>query len=146
MWSERNLNLRQRRWIELLKDYDCTILYHPGKANVVIDALSRKGMGSLAHITEARRPLARKIHQLEGKGVTFGIQEPNLLVAYVQLKSTVVEMIKRSQGKDPSLQKIITEVKNGVESQFSIGQDVVLWFGNRLCVPDVRELRKKFLE
>ena len=47
--QQRDLNLRQRRWVELLKDYDCQILYHPGKANVVADALSRKSMGSLAH-------------------------------------------------------------------------------------------------
>ncbi|GKF58110.1 hypothetical protein Tco_0171647, partial [Tanacetum coccineum] len=34
--------MRQRRWLELLSDYDCEILYHPGKANVVVDALSKK--------------------------------------------------------------------------------------------------------
>ncbi|GJV89227.1 hypothetical protein Tco_1533165, partial [Tanacetum coccineum] len=34
--------MRQRRWLELLSDYDCDICYHPGKANVVADALSRK--------------------------------------------------------------------------------------------------------
>ncbi|XP_021991419.2 uncharacterized protein LOC110888187 [Helianthus annuus] len=39
---EKDLNMRQRRWLELIKDYDCDILYHPGKANVVADALSRK--------------------------------------------------------------------------------------------------------
>src|SRR5262249_28248093 len=49
--QQKDLNLRQRRWIELLKDYDCQILYHPRKANVVADALSRKSMRSLAHIT-----------------------------------------------------------------------------------------------
>ena len=52
--------------MELLKDYDITILYHPGKANVVADALSRKAgsMGSLAHLQVSRRPLAREVQTL----------------------------------------------------------------------------------
>ncbi|KAM2191797.1 hypothetical protein EV2_028319 [Malus domestica] len=41
-FTQMDLNLQQRRWIELLSDYDCTIEYHPGCANVVADALSRK--------------------------------------------------------------------------------------------------------
>ena len=50
VFTQKDLNLRQRRWMELLKDYDVTIQYHLGKANVVADALSRKAvsMGSLA--------------------------------------------------------------------------------------------------
>nr|GFA12792.1 putative reverse transcriptase domain-containing protein [Tanacetum cinerariifolium] len=40
--NQKELNMRQRRWLELLVDYDCEICYHPGKANVVADALSRK--------------------------------------------------------------------------------------------------------
>ncbi|GJX80734.1 BTB/POZ domain-containing protein-like protein isoform X1 [Tanacetum coccineum] len=40
--DQKELNMRQRRWLELISDYDCKILYHPGKANVVADALSRK--------------------------------------------------------------------------------------------------------
>ncbi|GKD57537.1 putative reverse transcriptase domain-containing protein, partial [Tanacetum coccineum] len=40
--NQKELNMRQRRWLELLSDYDCEIRYHPGKANVVVDALSRK--------------------------------------------------------------------------------------------------------
>ena len=41
LFCQKELNMRQRRWLELLKDYDCEILYHPGRANVVTDALSR---------------------------------------------------------------------------------------------------------
>ncbi|GKC54569.1 putative reverse transcriptase domain-containing protein, partial [Tanacetum coccineum] len=42
IFSQKELNMRQRRWIELFSDYDCKIRYHPGKANVVANALSRK--------------------------------------------------------------------------------------------------------
>ena len=45
--SQRELNLRQRRWMERIKDYDYVIDYHSGKANVVVDALSRKTMQTL---------------------------------------------------------------------------------------------------
>ena len=46
LFSQKELNMRQKRWIELLKDYDCIIPYHPGKANVVADALNKKSVGS----------------------------------------------------------------------------------------------------
>ncbi|KAL0434501.1 UNVERIFIED_CONTAM: Transposon Tf2-12 polyprotein [Sesamum latifolium] len=54
--GKKELNLRQRRWIELLKDYDCTIDFHPGKANVVADALSRKSSNGL------REEILREAH------------------------------------------------------------------------------------
>jgi len=42
LFDQKELNMRQRRWLELLKDYDFSLNYHPGKANVVADALSKK--------------------------------------------------------------------------------------------------------
>jgi hypothetical protein len=42
IFTQSDLNLRQRRWLELIKDYDVGINYHPGKANIVVDALSQK--------------------------------------------------------------------------------------------------------
>ncbi|KAD4178969.1 hypothetical protein E3N88_27560 [Mikania micrantha] len=48
IFTQKELNMRQRRWLELLKDYDANIQYHPGKANVVADALRRKSSGGLA--------------------------------------------------------------------------------------------------
>ena len=53
----RELNLRQRRWLELLKDYDMSVLYHPSKANVVADTLSRLSMGSVAHVDDGKKTL-----------------------------------------------------------------------------------------
>ena len=64
IFQQRDLNLRQRRWLELLKDYDCSILYHPSKANMVVDALSRKSASSLAYISTERKLIIKELHEL----------------------------------------------------------------------------------
>ena len=57
------------RWLELLKDYDMSILYHLGKANVVVDALTRLSMGSTSHVKEEKRELAKDVHGLAHLGL-----------------------------------------------------------------------------
>ncbi|XP_070005813.1 uncharacterized protein [Nicotiana sylvestris] len=100
MAAVRDLNLRQCRWMELLIDYDCSILYHPRKVNVVTDALSRKSMGSLAHITPAKRLLAKDIQRLEDTGIRFSVGNSEALLTCAQAKSSLVERIKATQYED----------------------------------------------
>ena len=64
MFTKRDINLRQRRWLGLLKDYDMNLLYHRGKANVVTDALTRFSMGSTAHLEEEKKELEKDVHRL----------------------------------------------------------------------------------
>ena len=69
VFTQKELNVQQRMWLELLKDYDMIVLYHSGKANVVVDALSQMTMGSVSHLNEAKKDLAREVHRLARLGV-----------------------------------------------------------------------------
>ena len=55
--------MRQRRWMEYLKDYDFTFHYHPGKANVVVDALSQKSRGVLANVASPEWQMLETVGQ-----------------------------------------------------------------------------------
>lgn len=57
LFSQKNLNMRQRRWVETISDYQCEIKYHPGKASVVAKALSRKAQAELPSILAKLRSL-----------------------------------------------------------------------------------------
>ena len=72
IFTQKELNLRQRRWLELIKDYDCTIEYHPGKAKVVADALSRQPEGSLSHMRSGYLPL---LVDLRALGVILEVED-----------------------------------------------------------------------
>ncbi|WVZ84420.1 LOW QUALITY PROTEIN: hypothetical protein U9M48_031457 [Paspalum notatum var. saurae] len=65
IFTQNELNMRQRRWLELIKDYDLEIHYHPGKANVVADALSRKSYANMALAFEAEPTLEEEINKYQ---------------------------------------------------------------------------------
>nr|XP_009791491.1 PREDICTED: uncharacterized protein LOC104238728 [Nicotiana sylvestris] len=106
IFKQRDLNLRQRRWLELLKDYDLTILYHPGKANVVADALNRKSMGSLARFTTEERPMVMDIQALANQGVRIDHILPGRLLAGLVAHSSLVGQVKARQFEDPCLVRL----------------------------------------
>ena len=64
IFTQSELNLRQRRWLELIKDYDLEIHYHPGKANIVVDALSRKANCNCTSATPLHATLCQEMEKL----------------------------------------------------------------------------------
>ena len=64
IFTQRNLNVRQDRWLELVKDYDCDIHYHPGKANKVANALSWKNTRTLMSLRALPLELAKEIRNM----------------------------------------------------------------------------------
>ena len=101
--------------MELLKDYDITILYHPGKANVVADALSRKerSMGSLAHLQVSRRPLAREVQTLANDFMRLEVLEKRGFLACLEEISSFLDTIKENKFADEKLSRIRDMVFRG---------------------------------
>ena len=85
--------MRQRRWLEWIKDFDCEILYHPGKANVVADALSRKGREKLMKLTN-QEELVKEFERLELE-VTYPKESNEKLLA-VAASPTLLDRIKEA--------------------------------------------------
>ncbi|KAL0458159.1 UNVERIFIED_CONTAM: Transposon Ty3-I Gag-Pol polyprotein [Sesamum latifolium] len=132
---------RHYLWIELLKDYDCTIDYHPGKANIVADALSRKTVDQLAGMICYN---VEYLTALRAMNVHFSVGG-DLLLATMQVKPSLKDKIKDAQNKDPYLQKKKTKVQEGKNDQFVIQNDGTLMNEKRMCVPNVEELRTEIM-
>nr|GEV01528.1 retrotransposon protein [Tanacetum cinerariifolium] len=109
----KELNMRQRRWLELLKDYDTNIQYHPGKANVVADALSRKS-GMLAnHQIEPKI-----IKDLERMDTELCIRGTKGYWASLKIKPNLILRIKEAQKEDAELWTVFQKSEEDEQTKF----------------------------
>ncbi|KAI3684814.1 hypothetical protein L6452_34040 [Arctium lappa] len=117
IFDQKDLNMRQRRWLDILKDYDCELLYHPGKANVVADALSRKNYGSEVKVTLNR----------------------------IDVISCLVEDIKRSQVE--ALREVNLKDEIMVKKRETLTEDSrgLKLFQRRVWVPKIGGIRELLL-
>ncbi|KAA0063403.1 reverse transcriptase [Cucumis melo var. makuwa] len=140
-FTQKELNMRQRRWLKLVKDYDYEILYHPGKANVVADALSRKVAHSAALITK-QAPLLRDLERAE---IAVSIGEVTSQLAQLTVQPTLRQRIIVAQLNDPYLVEKRLLVEAGQSEDFSISSDDGLTFDGRLYVPEESAVKVELL-
>ena len=135
--------MRQRRWIELIKDYECTIEYHPGKANVVADALSRRPMSSISHLRVVHLP---RLIELRSLGVGLELTDSGVLLATFHVRPILIDKIRELQIQDPQIVKLRGELESGQRGDLSLREDGTVVMGQRLCVPDVGHVRREIME
>lgn len=137
IFTQPELNLRQRRWMELVADYDLDIAYHPGKANLVADALSRKRVASasekdmeeLVHMVGTLR-LAALTDELEPLGLGAADQ------------ADLLSRVRLAQEKDEDLMKASKNEK----TEYQTSNNGTILVNGRVCVPNDTGLRDEILK
>ena len=115
--------------MELIKDYDCVIDYHPGNANVVVDSLSRKS-----------------IQMLRVLNAHLSLSDDGTVVAELIARPSLLNRVLEAQKKDEKIIAVINQIGNGKENEFTVNENGVLYYKDRVCVPDYNDLRKSILE
>jgi hypothetical protein len=142
IFTQSDLNIRQRIWLELIKDYDLEVHYHPGKANVVADALSRKVHCNYLTVESYSETLCEDLRKLRLEIVEQGnlnaiSAESNLydIIVLAQLNDEGVQLIKQKLAQeDPKCSCFRKDAKD------------VVWFEQCLVVPVDPELRKEIFD
>jgi hypothetical protein len=127
IFTHSNLNLRQRRWLELIKDYDLGINYHPGKANVVADTLSRRSHVSQLVVNSMPFELCDEFDKHNLRIIV------NTKAMEMEVGSSLLQEIQRGQLEDAKDQEIKHNNKEEKSPGFSEDDEGVLWYKGRIC-------------
>jgi len=142
LFDQKELNMRQRRWMKFLKDYDFELQYHPGKANVIVDALSRKSIhASMMMVKELDL-----IESFRDLNLVVKLRPNSICLAMLKISSEFLEEIKRAQERDQFLQEKLIAKVEGNESEFHKDSNGIIKFRDRICIPAKEELRKLIME
>ena len=143
LFSQKDLNIRQTRWLKFLKDYDINFQYHASKANVVANALSRRPCPTLNYLIELPVDLCEEFQKLK-LNVIAPIAKS--IVHAMKAQPTLIKEIHVAQATDPQLERIREEILVGKVPGFVIHEDSTIRSHNRVCVSVVEELKKKILD
>jgi hypothetical protein len=135
IFTQLDLNLRQRRWLELIKYYDLGMNYHPSKANIVADALSRRSHLNQLIVEQMPFNLCEGFDKLNLR------LEANTKVVTMQIDSTLSQDIRKGQLRDEKIQEIEQNIKESKSPGFNEDDQGVLWYKGRICVPNVKEIK-----
>jgi hypothetical protein len=140
IFTQKELNLRKRRWLELIKDYDSDIQYHPRKANVIADALSRKGQVNSISTYLMSQELCWKMEQLNLSMVN------NMEATIMEVESTLKQEIHKGQESDEKIKEIKTQINLGKVPDFTEDDQGTIWFKKRICVPEIEQVCQLIFE
>nr|GEW23833.1 reverse transcriptase domain-containing protein [Tanacetum cinerariifolium] len=127
-------NMRQRRWLELLKDYDTNIQYHPGKANVVADALSRKNSGTMACL-KIQPEIIKDLELMEVELVVHGSKG---YIASLKIEPNLIFQIKEAQKEDDKLWSVVQNMNKGEQEELRVDEHGVIWYGSTKMYRDLK--------
>ncbi|KAJ3680971.1 hypothetical protein LUZ60_015460 [Juncus effusus] len=141
IFDQRDLNLRQRRWLEVLCDFDMSIQYHPGLANVVADALSRKNHGNAAALLTCQPQILMDLRQLN---IYVQVMGSRVFLASLLVQPTLMERIRAAQAEDPRTRRIQNRMAIGKAPHFLVDPEGTLRLGKRAYL--LETLRREIME
>jgi hypothetical protein len=122
IFTQSNLNVRQRRWMKLIKDYNLGINYHPGKVNVVAGALSQRSHLSQLVVDSMPFELCEEFDKLNLRIIA------NTEAMEIEVGSSLLQEIQRGQLEDEKIQEIKCNIKEEKSPGFSEDEEGVLWY------------------